>query len=403
MAVKSIVIISTLVDATIKEYQPDVDFKMFRSIDSFSEYLERDAIRANILFFTNDVVGGAASSFSYLKDIILLNDFLKVDRVIYITEENSPEISAFRYLVEDQKLDNWELVQGSVTRTFVTEIINGTFREDIFTEHRKVVVRRPRADYVKQQLKNLNSMEEEYVDDDNYLTDIPPEEVREMGIEEQESILQQVYIAGLPNKERTAFALLAAQYLSRTDRVLIVESDPEYHLLTEFVTKAKIECSVVTVTSIYEDLPRALEQIRNAKNNLVVIECIDRIDFSYTYMLSLLYYNLTADFKYLICECKVEDIPNGVASTIVVPSTVTDLLETSERIDKAILPFCRFVGVDMNYLPETHISSGVVMSKLLNDVLSESGIVCPVITVTCLRLGDTPYDLGGVLGKGVLL
>lgn len=403
MAIKSIVIISNMVDATIKEYQPDVDFKMFKSIDSFNAYLERDAIRADVLFFTNDVVGGSASSFSYLKDIILLNDFLKVDRVIYITEERSPEISAFNYLVEDQKLDNWELIQGSLNRSFVTEIINGTFREDIFDMHRKVVIRRPRADYVKEQLKSMDSMEEEYVDDDHYLTDIPTEYVTERSFEERETILQQVYIAGTKCKERTAFALLAAQYLSCTDKVLIIESDPEYHLLTEYVTKAKIPCSVVTITDIYEDLSMALHNIQNAKENLVVIECIDRINYSYTYMTSLLYYNLVSDFKYFVTECDVEDIPNGVSATVVIPSTITDLLETCEMLDKSVVQYCSFVGVDMNYLPETHVSSGTVMSKLLCDVLSESQVLCPVIAITSLRLGETPYDLGGVLGKGVLL
>ena len=404
MANKTIVIISGMVDATIKEYQPDVEFKLFKNMDGLADYLDLTPIRAELLFFTNDVVAGAAASFSFLKDIVTQNDYINVDRVIYITEENARELSAYNYLVEECSLDNWEVIKSNtMSRAFVQEVINGTFREDSYSAQRKVVIRKPRADYIKQQLRNQESLSEEYIDDDSDLQDIPDEEMPETVIQERENSLSKVYVAGRKCKERTAFTVLAAQYLARTDKVLLIESDPEYHLVTEYVTKANVDCTVVTITEIYEDVSRAIENIRNAKNNLVVIECIDRIPFNYRYMLSLLYYSLISDFDYIITELEIEELPHNVPVTIVVPSTITDILATGEVIDKSIIPYCRFVGVDIKDLPETHVSSGIVMSKLLNDVLTETNIVCPVITMSSLRLGNTAYDLGGILGKGVLL
>lgn len=399
---KCIIIVSGMVDATIKEYQPDIDFKMFRTLDALNDHLKLNPIRADILFFTQDVVVNASASFSYLKDIVLENDYLSTDRVIYISEENAKELASLKYLMDEYQLDNWEIIQGSLNRSFVQEVINGTYRSDTYNAQRKVVVRKPRADYVKQKLKNHDSLDEEYLDDENDLTDIPDEEIPEVTIEERSLDLQKVYIAGRKSKERTAFSILVAQYLSRTDKVILVESDPDYHLVTEFITKAKIPCSVVTITNLYEDITQALENIRNAPSNLVVIECIDRIPFDYRYISMLLYYNLKDDFSYIISEVEVEELPHATPVTVVVPSTIPDILATGELIDKSLIPYCRFVGVDLKDLPETHVSSGVVLSKVLNDILTEQNIVCPVVTISSLRLGDTAYDLGGLLGRSVL-
>ena len=69
MSTKSIIIISGMVDATIKEYQPDVEFFMFRSLEALESYLDKNPIRANLLFMTQDVVGGKNTTFSYLRSI----------------------------------------------------------------------------------------------------------------------------------------------------------------------------------------------------------------------------------------------------------------------------------------------------------------------------------------------
>lgn len=403
MSSKSIVIISGLVDATIKEYQPDIDFKIFKNIEELAEFVTTSPIRADLLFFTEDVVPAANISFQYLRDIVVMNDYCSVDKVIYICAEESQTISSYKYLIDYSQLSNWEFITGQLNRSFIHEVINGTYRDDVYNAKRRVVVRKPRADYVKQQLRNMDSLDESYEDDEHYLSDIPGEDIPEIKIEERSDSLSRVFISGNKSKERTAFSVLAAQYLARTDKVILVESDPDYHLVTEYVTKAAIPCSVITITDIYENVSLALENIRKAENNLVVIECIDRIDFNYKYIITLLYYNLMKDFNYIINEVEIDDLPLTVPSTIVVPSTITDILSVGEHVDKSLLRYCRFIGVDLKELPETHVSSGIVMSKLLNDILTENNIICPVVTISSLRLGNTAYDLGGILGRGVLL
>lgn len=400
MANKTIVVVSGLVDATIKEYQPDKEFKIFKNVEGLGEYLETNPIRAELLFFTQDVTGNApGSTFTYLKDIVTTNDYIAVDRVIYITEDNAPEISSLKYLMDSYELENWEIITGKLHRSFIQEVINGTFRDDNYDVNRKVVIRKPRADYVKQQLKQHPTLQADYVSDEDDLKDIPDEVIPEVQVEERIATLNKVYISGLPTQERVAFSLLAAQYLSRTDKVILIESDPEYHLVTEYVTKSAIDCLQVSMTQLYDNTEVALDLIRNSMENLVIITCVDRIKFDYRYITTLLYYNLLSDFDYMIMECDIEELPHAVPVTVVVPSTITDTLAVGQLIDKSMIPFVKFVGVDLKYLPEVHVNSGLVLGKILDDILTESNLQCPVITISSLRLGSTAYDLGAVLGR----
>ena len=121
---KTIIVISGLVDATIKEYQPDVEFKMFKNIDGLVDYLGTNPIRASLLFFTNDVVSvNPNTSFMYLKDVLETNAYINVDKVVYITEDHSTELPSLNYLIDEYQLENWEIVTGAISRAFIHEVI----------------------------------------------------------------------------------------------------------------------------------------------------------------------------------------------------------------------------------------------------------------------------------------
>lgn len=402
MADKTVIVVSGSVDATIKEYQPDVDFRIFHSLEALGDALDKIPIRAQSLFFTKDVVGTTNSAFTFMKDLVLENDYLAVDKVYYITEEDSHELVSLEYLIDNFELNNWEIITGSLTRAFITEVINGTFRDDKMSVKRMAVYRRPRADYVKQQLRNQESLDEDYPDDEHDLMDIPDEEVPEQEPPKLETHLRRVYIAGLDGLERSAFAFIAAQYLALTEKVLLVESDAEYHRITEFATKSEVDAYTISLTDLYENAAKTIDLIRKSAKNLVIVQCIDRLPFDYKFICSLLYYNLVNDFTYLIYEIPLEEILQNTPTTVTVPSTVIGTLQTGEGIDRSFVSNCHFVGVNLKQLPDIHINSGVVMGTILNDILSVNNIVCPVVTLSCLRLKDAAYDLGELLGRSVL-
>lgn len=395
---KTVVIVSGLVDATIKEYQPDVEFLMFRTIEELGNHLDKNPIRAQTLFFTQDTIGGVNSTISYLRKLVTENDYCSVDQVVYITETDAEELESVTYLIDEFHLDNWDIITGSLSRVFIQEVINGTFRGERVNLKRKAVYRRPRADYVKQQVRKQDSLEEEYIDDETDLGNIPDEEIPTLETPKHEEHLEYVYIAGLKGYERTVFAFLAAQYLSLQNKVIIVESDPDYHMLTEFSTKSNVDALHVSMTMLYENPEEIIKAIKESDKNLVIVESIDRIDFDYKFICSLLYYNLINSATYMISEIELSEISSNMTAIVTVPSTVLGTLNTGELVDKSLVPNCRFVGVNLKHIPEIHINSGVVMSTLLSDVMSTNDIICPVVTVSSLLLNSTAYDLGIILG-----
>ncbi len=397
MTDKTNIIISSMVDATIKEQQPDVDFKMFRQIEQLGEYLEADAIRAELMFITSDVIVQPNSSFSYIIDMLQNNNFLKVDKVVYITEQKSPELKALRYLLDEYEIKNWEIVEGPMTRVYVSEVINGTFRKDFYSAKRKAVVRKPRKEYVKQKLRDKSSLDEEYKDDESDLMDIPDEPVPKDSVQLMKSSMEKVYITGYKREERTAFAFLSAQYLSLSGKTLFIESDPEYHEVTEFVTKSELDALLIPIDTLYSRPNDIISEIKNTDRKLIILTCTNRFLFSYRFLCDFLYYTLYDSVTYMIIEAHFEEVPKQTACSVVLPNTVIGCLELSESIDVDMLPYCRFVAVSFNQIPEVHINSGAVLSKILQDVLSDTSIVCPVVTITSLRINETPYDLGAIL------
>lgn len=398
---KTIIIVSGMVDATIKEYQPDVDFRIFRTVEDLGNYLDKNPLRAQTMYITKDVIGGVNSTFTYLRNLVTNNDYLSVDNIVYLTEEKSDELESLRYLIDEFELSNWEIITGTMSRAFITEIVNGTFRGDRTNVKHKAVYRKPRQEYVKSKLKEYSTMEEDYPDDEHDLSNIPDEDVPLIEVPAQTSHLDYVYIAGLQSLERTAFTLIAAQYIALNSRVILIESDPDYHTLTECATKANVDATYVTITKLYEDTEVAIEIIKNSEKNLVIVSCIDRIDFDYEFISQLLYYNLSSSFDYIISEIPLESVSTDHFTTIVVPSTVLGTLATGEKVDKSVLGMSKFVGVNLNHLPEIHINSGVVVSTILEDILTAKDIQCPVITINSLRLKDSIYDLGCVLGRNL--
>lgn len=393
----AIVIVSGLIDATIKEYQPDVEFKIFKGLTQLGKYLETDTIRAKYLYITADVISAANTNFSYLYSLTNNNQFFKVDSVQYITTENAPELNTLNYLIEEYSLTNWNIIIGNLTRAYVTNIINGTQHKDTYDVKRKAVYRIPKSEYVKQQMRANETLDDKYDADDALLADIPDVDIPIEQTYAKHESLERIIIAGDNGSERTAFAFLAAQYFALTSKTVILECDSEFHTLTEYATKSEIDCLLITVSELYNDVAKVLQRIKDTEKKLIVIGCIDRIPIPYQFLCNLLFYNLNGYVHYLVTEMSIEAVPPNTNVIVTVPSTVIGCLQVGTQLDASRVPYCRFVGVNLKELPETHIGNGQQMSTILQDILVNTSIVCPIITVSSLRLNGTAYDLGAVL------
>lgn len=397
---KSVIIISSYVDSTIREYQVDVNFHLFKTLDELDNYVESTPLRAQELFVTKEVFPNVNTSLNYFTQM-LENPFLRVDKITYITEVGSPEIASIDYIIDQKKYDNWEVIEGHLTREYVSGIVNGNLRNEVLNPKRKAVYRVPRETYLKERLRNKDSLEEEYIDDEKKLADIPSMDLPTANIGERANICEIYKVVGSPSDERTMFAFLTAQYLSFSGKTLILESDIQYHRLTEFVTKAELKnVMLVEVAELLTNPVRTIERIRASASKLIVVGAIQKVQYKYDFILSILYNNLMADVRYLVQEMGFDEAPTTEDYIAVFPATVIGILELAENIDITTMKHARFVGMDINQLPALLVNNSKAVSIMLSDVLEVQDIDVQLIAVKSLQIGgDSTYDLRSIIGN----
>lgn len=395
---KSVIVISSYVDSTIREYQVDVRFHLFKTLDELDQYVEQTPLRADELFVTKEVFPNVNTSLNYFMQL-LENPFLKVDKITYITEVNSPEIASVNYIIDQKKYENWEIVEGHLTREYVSGIINGNLRNEVLNPKRKAVYRIPRETYLKERLKNRDSLEEEYEDDEKQLRNIPDMELPDSSISDSSNVCEIYKIVGADNDERTMFAFLTAQYLSFSGKTMILERDVDYHRLTEFVTKAELpNVMLVEVAELLSNPVQVIEKIRASSAKLIVVGAIRRVSYKYNFVLSILYNNLMSDVRYLVQEMSFEEAPSTEKYIAVFPSTIIGILNMAENINLTTVHNARFVGMDLHQLPALLINSSKAVSTILEDILEVQNISVQLIAVNSLKIGgDSTYDLRSII------
>jgi hypothetical protein len=393
----TVIVISSYCDSTIREGQAGVDFLLFKTIEDLDTYIETTPVRATSLFFTKEVIPHTNTSLNYLASL-LQKPFLKVDSVIYITEKNSIEIAAVKYLIEDKSFDNWEIVEGFLTREYINGIITGSLRTDTFNAKRKSVYRVPRKEYVENRLQKTTSLQERYEDDEAYLKDIPPVPLQKTEYGEYDTPCRILHITGCDCEERTAFAFLVAQYLALSNKVLIVEKDVEYHRLGEYVTKSGAKDIVhIDISDLLAEPEQTLALIKNSEQKLICAAPIARVKYSYQFVSSLLYSNLASDVNYFVEEDDFNESPLTEPITVVLPTTVVGILKTCESLDGNYLRNCKFVGVNFGHISETRVSNSNALDVLLSDILERRIVGTQIVSISSLRIGGT-YDLRSIVG-----
>lgn len=394
---RTIVIISELVDATIREGQSDTTFILKHSMAELAEHIESTPIRAEYLYFTQDVIPHTNTSLNFLTQM-LENPFLKVDKVCYITEKGAREIDSVKYIVAEKGFDNWEIIEGALTREYVSGIITGALRTDSFQRKRKALYRVPRAAYIQDRIKNKTVLEEAYEDDEQFLKDVPPVEVPEPTIFESVEVARIVHVAGLYGEERTALTFLLGQYLSQEGKTLMVEKDVEYHQLTEFVTKSGVDCLMIELTQLLLDVPAAIKRIISGTEKLVVITAVERIQYSYNFICNVLYANLSQHLSFMVREDDIDEVPPTQNCIVAMPATILGCLRVSEEIDTHFIDHMQFVGVNLQQLPETRILNSTTIDTVLSDVLETPIKGSTIVNVYSLRIGgDASYDLRSII------
>lgn len=109
---RTIIVVSALVDATIREGQTDTTFILKHTMEELAEHIESTPVRADYLYFTQETIPHTNTTLNYLVKM-LENPFLKVDKVCYITEKGAKELPSIHYIVEEKGLTIGRLLRGT--------------------------------------------------------------------------------------------------------------------------------------------------------------------------------------------------------------------------------------------------------------------------------------------------
>ena len=396
---KSIVVLSGLVDSTLKEYQKDISFYIFKTLEELDEYVTHTPIRAETLFFTRDAIPQVNTSLNYLVNI-LDRVFFKVDNVIYITEPDSPELKSIDFLIKDIGVSNWEVITGALTREYVTNVINGSARDDFTNTKRKAVYRVPKDAYVRERSKQSELMEsEKYPDDDEILKEMPNEKIPVYIPPERGSTCQMYDIVGNDIIERTLFSFIIAQYLATKGKTLILERDWEFHTLGECVTKSGVKCGIFYVDDVLTDPLNTIERIRDCREKLVVVLCKRKFQYNYSFVFNLLHSRLLDNFVYAVREDVFGEEPTEGKYTVVFPNTMMGVLSMCKSINMNFIRYTKFIGVHMDTLKELRLPTTDSISAIIEDVLNTHDIQnVELVSISSLMMGiESNYDLRSLL------
>lgn len=395
----SIVVVSSIVDATVQEYQKDIKFYLFKTLEELDEYVQHTPIRAGTMFFTRDVIPLRNTSLNFLVDI-LDRVFFRVDKIIYITEPGSDEIESVQFLIDDQGYKNWEIIKGALTRDYVTSVINGSARDDFTNAKRKAVYRIPKDSYVRSRTRQSEMMESEvYRDDDEQIQEMPDEKMPVYVPPERDTTCECYDIVGDDSIERTAFSFIMAQYLATRGKTLIVERDWEFHTLGECITKSGVKCGIFYIDDLIHEPLYTMERILDSQEKLIALICRRKFQYNYSFVFNLLYSRLIDKFTYAVREDVFGEEPTEGKYTVVFQNTMTGLLSMCKGVNMNFIKYTKFVGIHMDTLKELRLPTGASMQAIIEDVLNTHDILpVELVAVSSLVMGkDSTYDLRSVL------
>lgn len=390
------IVLSTMVDSTIREGQLDTDFTLFRDVEELSDYIESNTARAEKMYITEDVLSRVNTALGVLSTV-LESPFISIGKIYFLLPVGAVQTSSIQYLIEKEGYTNWTIIEMAITRESVQDVITGTGERVGLSAKRKTVYRVERAEYVADRIKEKAELDKPYVCEEDTLSDIPIETLPACIPLELETTCENVWVCGLNSYERTATTLLIGQYLAMSSKTVLVEKDVEYHTLTEMAMKGTVLHKFIDIKDLLQYPEKTLYEIKGCQERLVIVGCVERVRYSYDFIVNLLFSNLQNNVEYLIVECLLDEVPSLQEHIMVVPTKLPELLKTCENIDGYDLPYMNFVGVSVGGLEELQINNSTILRSMLSDLVEYNVDFCPILNITSLGTGGDMYDLRSII------
>lgn len=397
-----LILVAGNVDDSIKSITPVYDITIYPTFLKFEEFINGTPIVIDSIIILERELQFTSANMARILSL-LAEPFLKLTgKLVYLI---SPETSAkaVQSFIDENDIKNFVFYQGDLNSQFIANVISGVVR-DADEEETEIVTYRVRAtEYaVSQGVKKYESDKGDYITDEEELMDIPDLPEPQTQIPDINILSNTYYFVGEPSYERTLLSFIVAQYLSLNGKTLIVESDVEYHRLSDMVLRANVKYEFYYIDKFFENPTNVLNEIKMSNANLIVLGIEERYKYDYIFLFDLLWNNLQGYINYFIKECDFREAPYSQAYNIVCANTVPDVIKCCQQlmydIDENNV---NIISVRTNRKNECNLTS-TETAEMFKAMLDKDYINAQVVELTglCLKGDESIYDIFSIIGRG---
>lgn len=402
IAKEKMFLVASNVDDSIKSATPVYDITIFSDWLKFEQYINVTPIVLGSIIVSSRDLQFTSTNMQKLLDC-LRAPFLKLTGpCIYLIDNDTP-MSTVKKFLDDAEISNVVIYQGDLSANYISSIVSGAGREADESETEVVTYRMRASEYtMAQNIKKYESDMDDYETDEDLLSEVPDLPEPMMGTPTIDVLTNIYYVVGKCSIERSLFAYIEAQYLSLTGKTVIMESDVNYHTLTDMALKSQVTYDYIAVEDFVNNPSDVITRIKGSLSKLIVLGCTKRIIYDYDFIMGILMSTLNGFVDFFVKECNFDQTPYSCNYNIVCGDTVPDVLECVDSLkydvdeNKVI-----FVGVRTRELGEINISS-TEMTDLVRVLLEKEKLQAQVVYAGGVNLKgeEVAYDVFGIIGRG---
>lgn len=402
IAKEKMFIVASNIDDSIKSITPIYDITIFPDFLKFEEYINETPIKLGSIIISSKELPFTSANMSRLLDL-LSAPFLKLTGNCIYLISNDIDKDVVSSFFEENEVTTIISYQGDLSSRFISDVVSGAARIADESETEIITYRMRASDYaMAQNIKKYESDEDAYVTDEEALSNIPPMNEPDVQVPSVDILSSTYYVVGKASYERTLFTFIEAQYLSLVGKTLIVESDIQYHRLTDMVLRSNSKYEYIDITEFLTNPTQVINSIKGITSRLIVIGSKDRIHYDYDFVFDILTSNLIGWVDYFIKECDFTQTPYGSYYNIVCADTVPDILECCNSLlydvdETKVL----MVGIRTTDKTAVNISSSE-MTDIVRTVLEKNRLMAEVVVANDINLRgeEIVYDVLSLIGRG---
>lgn len=358
-------VVSSIVDDSIKSLVVMYDITIFGDFIKLENYILNTPCIVNTIIITETELPFVNHNMQKLADMLHAPFLRLTGKVIYLIGKDTPKDTVEKFL-KDYELDV-TVYQDDLNLEFISGVISGANR---YTdeEETEIVTYRMRAGEYQQQLliKKYESDGDVYENDEDNLSEIDPIREPDVQIPDAVELTKVHYIIGENSYDRTLFAWIFAQYLSRTGKTIIVEPDFEYHTLTDMVFKSVVNYVYIDIQEFLDTPEDVIRRVTLSYDNLIVFGIKRKKSYDYNFVLGLITSALDHTVENIIKEGNFKMAPHSYPYIIVSGATAPAVLRTISKLEYDLDPATtKWVG-----MASKNIGQGNLSTQELRDILT---------------------------------